>query len=173
MCLKIWGLCYNKPMPKKWTKDRMRDKNHVLAEKICTYCGFNKRISDFYYIKTRDRHTPRCKPCLRKLTSEKSRIERKIVGSNQWYRKRYDRLRGSALNTNRLFKLSFDEYKEIRKTECFYCGQTYQVMTIDRVDNDQGYNKYNCVSACHSCNRSKNSVTINICRKVVGFIDNR
>ena len=62
---------------------------------------------------------------------------------------------------NLTFELSFDEYYEIVKKECYYCGEFSENKTIngiDRKDQTKGYLLDNCVSCCKMCNMMKKSL---------------
>lgn len=80
----------------------------------------------------------------------------------------YGSYRKSAKNRNHEFTLSKDEFREITLQDCFYCGVApsqfrnhsyvngfYIHNGIDRVDNNIGYDKENCVACCEWCNRMK------------------
>lgn len=69
---------------------------------------------------------------------------------------------------NREFTLSPEEFIEIILSNCFYCGRlpsnnlykgkerrSFNYSGIDRVNNDLGYIKSNCVPCCSSCNSAK------------------
>lgn len=55
-----------------------------------------------------------------------------------------------------LFNLTKDDFVTLIQSNCYYCGtKPKSVNGIDRVDNNRGYEKDNCVSCCHKCNRAK------------------
>ena len=71
--------------------------------------------------------------------------------------------------SNRFFDLSYDEIMELlinSKGECYYCKKKYKLKgyenrckdqwTLDRIDNDIGHCKNNCVVACYDCNAKRN-----------------
>lgn len=71
------------------------------------------------------------------------------------------------------FDLTKEEAHKLFLGDCYYCGihpsRTAQYETcvesftfngIDRVDNALGYTLTNCVSACTTCNKAKNSMSI-------------
>ena len=75
------------------------------------------------------------------------------------------------------FDLSFPEFIAIRIQECFYCGGVAMVERrslnsetkkleivlrngIDRLDNDSGYIKENCVPCCKWCNLMKSNMSL-------------
>lgn len=77
----------------------------------------------------------------------------------------------SADSRNLDFNLSFDEFKKIVKSNCFYCNvEPKQVSKsksssityngIDRVDNEKGYTSSNVVACCGFCNVAKNNLSI-------------
>jgi len=55
------------------------------------------------------------------------------------------------------FELNFETFTEIVTGECHYCKFKNDSETngIDRINNDIGYIKENCVTACWKCNRMK------------------
>ena len=70
----------------------------------------------------------------------------------------------SASDKNLTFKLSFDEYKELVQTHCYYCGMIQErgFNGIDRMNQTNGYIKDNCVSCCKMCNYIKKSLNIDV-----------
>lgn len=68
------------------------------------------------------------------------------------------------------WSLDKDEFRELTKGNCAYCGKEPQQIKknygsqylyngIDRVDNSLGYVPSNCVSCCKICNKMKNTFT--------------
>ena len=85
----------------------------------------------------------------------------------------YTLTRGQAKARGIEFKITRDEYVELSKLDCRYCGappvlkapmgkQQRRVTSngIDRVDNDIGYVYDNCVPCCEMCNRAKRNVQV-------------
>jgi hypothetical protein len=71
------------------------------------------------------------------------------------------------------FEISFEEYCDIVKKECYYCGEFSENKNfngIDRKDQKQGYIMDNCVPSCEMCNMMKNSLTENMFLKRVEHI---
>jgi hypothetical protein len=68
------------------------------------------------------------------------------------------------------FELTFEQFQEITKQDCFYCGKEpsnqhkdqrrqgdiYIYNGIDRLKNNQGYTLDNVVPCCIQCNQAKN-----------------
>ncbi len=72
------------------------------------------------------------------------------------------------------FELTKDEFRTIIKQNCFYCGQTPNMIKfpvsnggaficngIDRKDSDGGYTISNCVACCSMCNYAKLDASVN------------
>jgi hypothetical protein len=80
----------------------------------------------------------------------------------------YNSYRCAAKRRNLKFEISFDEAMTLFKSNCKYCGiiprqikiglgqnDEFVYNGIDRVDNDAGYFKENCVPCCKTCNYAK------------------
>ena len=100
--------------------------------------------------------------------------------------KHFTRYRSNAKHTNTVFELTIEQFIDIVKQPCYYCGTSdnrvnvahrlnkiYQLRVngIDRFNNDLGYISSNCVPCCGPCNRAKLQMTaqnyIKLCRAVV------
>jgi len=74
---------------------------------------------------------------------------------------RYKVYQSNARVKDRDFNLTEDEFIEISKLPCVYCGKysdTYNgdpFSGVDRVDSNLGYSIDNCVPCCATCNRMK------------------
>lgn len=73
------------------------------------------------------------------------------------------------------FALTNDEFRQLTKEDCFYCGTeprqlvkakyknlngNYLHNGIDRLDSSDGYVSSNCVACCITCNRAKNVLSL-------------
>lgn len=95
--------------------------------------------------------------------------------------------KSNAVKRGILFNLSIQEFGILINGDCFYCGKhpdmmfrrkynqngKYKYNGIDRVDNSVGYVPNNCVSCCKKCNAAKKSVTIEIARKIIKFVEEK
>lgn len=68
--------------------------------------------------------------------------------------RRFSSYKSMAKYNNRDFYLTFEEFKELIESGCYYCGSKKRI-GIDRKDNSIGYIKDNCVSCCWPCNYIK------------------
>lgn len=81
---------------------------------------------------------------------------------------RYKRYKNNARHKDRNFYLTEDEFVEMTKLPCVYCGEysdTYNgepFNGIDRIDSDLGYFTDNCVPCCAICNKMKLDMDVNI-----------
>lgn len=83
-----------------------------------------------------------------------------------WLYKKY------AKKANREFKLSKEQFRELTKSKCHYCGKepgqvkkfsrvgngVYIYNGIDRLDSSKGYTPGNVVSCCWICNIAKHDL---------------
>lgn len=72
------------------------------------------------------------------------------------------------------FELTVDQFRELTKNNCYYCGSkpktkykhdkarpiAYIYNGIDRKNNDLGYNVENCVTCCKKCNYLKGTFSL-------------
>ena len=73
------------------------------------------------------------------------------------YKKRYLQYKNNAKLKKREFSLSFEEFCNLLKSSCFYCGGNGG--GIDRVDNSKGYTSDNVCPCCFPCNNAKRTLT--------------
>jgi len=93
------------------------------------------------------------------------------------YRYKFTEYRGGCKRGKRQipFELTFPEFRDIITKNCTYCdtepymttvnkGQTYvfraKMVGVDRLDNDKGYTKTNCVPCCRTCNMMKKNLSL-------------
>lgn len=79
---------------------------------------------------------------------------------------------GSAKKRHYEFLLTEDEFKVFLQGNCYYCGSepkepihkkgtwgNFPWNGVDRVDNNQGYVRENCVTCCTQCNTAKGTLS--------------
>jgi hypothetical protein len=93
------------------------------------------------------------------------------------YRYIYEQYQTGAKTRKINFNLSKEEYVEIVKKDCFYCGEPAPTKQphrgknnyvgvpvpyngIDRIDSNMGYEKENCVPCCTKCNYMKSDMDV-------------
>lgn len=103
----------------------------------------------------------------------------KMIEFNDTRRNSYDNqynVYKTSADTKQLeFSISFDDYKNVVKNPCHYCGVIQNRGSecfngIDRENNDVGYVLDNCVSCCKMCNYMKKSLSKNVFVKRVEHI---
>lgn len=130
---------------------------------ICD-CG-NKIITSIRHLK--DKSIKSC-GCLLKERNAKIRaiIEDRI--GFPWIQELEAYKKANADTRNLSFSLSLDEFKKLVMDNCYYCGlepliqvrvkNSLKRNSIDRMDNNIGYEFYNCITSCKICNRAKNNM---------------
>ncbi len=86
----------------------------------------------------------------------------------------YASYKGNAKRRSIEFDISKEFFKEITSNNCYYCGSPpsnyryiknyygdFKYNGIDRIDNNVGYEKSNCVPCCKKCNRAKDIMSKN------------
>lgn len=102
----------------------------------------------------------------------KKKVFRKSPGEAQKTVK-YHEYKRSARERKLEFNLTKDEFFKLTNENCFYCNSypsnvsksknntgDYIYNGIDRVDNNLGYIKNNCITCCKKCNYAKHDMTL-------------
>jgi hypothetical protein len=122
-----------------------------------------KCTKEFQAFKTcNEKDSVHCKLCLEKHTNQDRKREGRV---RNYKEERLNNLESSykvhiSESLKRGygdFQLNFDDFKELVTSPCHYCKikKESEAIGIDRVNNDIGYVKENCVPACWKCNRMK------------------
>lgn len=91
---------------------------------------------------------------INKVREQRQRYRTSVKG-------RYKKYEREANERNLKFELTIDEFNEITKQPCFYCGEFgkeqdgVQYNGVDRINSIDGYSVSNCVPCCEMCNRMK------------------
>ena len=81
----------------------------------------------------------------------------------------FERYKRQAKTRNLKFDLTKEQVRHLIFNKCSYCGSIPENKNtrslimyngIDRLNNKKGYTKFNCVTACKYCNRSKGIRTL-------------
>ena len=132
----------------------------------CIKCG-SKSFKQLHHIK--QFKGDGCLECTDKLTAQpRISIEERNYNNYKYKIKS---------QTNKEFNLSFEEFTNLTKQNCKYCGAkpifperfknefknrdiTY-FNGIDRIDSSKGYDLNNCVPCCKTCNAMKSDLELN------------
>jgi 5-methylcytosine-specific restriction endonuclease McrA len=137
-----------------------QDKRYNTLVKCLCDCGTIKTVL-LYDLKNDRIHTCGCKKTtqLSKIFPEINPVSRGTFAQDainyyKWHAKR----RGYE------WKLEPEEAYKIMLKQCFYCGTSptgkIPHLGIDRLDNLLGYYTDNCVPCCGTCNKAKQSMTV-------------
>lgn len=119
----------------------------------------------------------RAKSCGCKHTYRNNFNAQKRRNPESVYRYLYEQYQSGAKSRNLEFDLSKEEYLEIVKQNCYYCGSKPELKQphrgkgkyvgipvpyngIDRIDSNVGYIKENCLPCCTKCNYMKSDMSI-------------
>lgn len=127
------------------------------SERICIGC--KKIFTPF--MTSRKEPSKRCEEC----HDYNVQVDVKREGRVRNYRAEHFRNIGqmlkeytkSAIKRDIAFELSLEELKTLALDKCYYCDyiKDNEINGIDRINNDLGYIKDNCVTCCKICNRMK------------------
>jgi hypothetical protein len=169
-------------------KDRIKDhtnrtmtierNNSIISSnkdvKICTTCCKEYNISEFIG-NNPNSQTKTCKIC--RLQNKEQDKHRDKERRNLLAKKNINHCFSSYVKeANRRsieFHLSKEDFLDIIKTNCYYCGEINEEKKfngIDRMDSTKNYILENCVSCCSLCNYLKNKVPLDIFIKRVRHI---
>ena len=72
----------------------------------------------------------------------------------------FAKLKGRAKEFGRPVTLTLEEFSELRKRPCFFCGWSLPEVGygVDRLVNEEGYTKKNSVPCCGRCNKAKSNL---------------
>jgi|ERR1035437_3575829 NOL1/NOP2/fmu family ribosome biogenesis protein len=96
------------------------------------------------------------KPSHGKLYTNEQRLEVGRIAHRKFAKTikgKFSGYKTASKKRERLFELTFEQFKELVEGKCFYCSSKGN--GIDRVDSSIGYIFTNCVSCCIMCNRMK------------------
>lgn len=128
----------------------------------CWVCKQRKPKNQFYNNKSKKNGiTTECKECSSKINIEKYHSTYKDKSFDLYFR--YRHCRNGAKRRGKVFALTLDEFESITSKLCAYCGCFSGVESyvgVDRLNNNLGYTKDNCVPCCDKCNRFKYTLSV-------------
>ncbi len=150
-------------MAGKWAIGEMSQVQGRMFFKCTCSCGLEKTVS---YQALKRGKSNGCKKC--------SQLERYLPNHQGIYNRIQCSYKKCAKNKNRDFTLTASEFRTLVDGDCHYCGskpankrrlnpkkdsEIILCNGIDRVNNDLGYTKENCVSCCIICNKAKGDIS--------------
>jgi len=151
-----------------------------MCDKKCKVCKIEKPCSEFHKMKNGSNGVrTTCKEC-RKIEKEEYLSRDYVIEKNKkYYQDNKTEIRERTSKHRFTLNGQFHEYKksakkrkinfEIVETDCQpffnsicdYCGDNYNGLGIDRLNNDIGYVLGNLVPCCYTCNLMKRTATKN------------
>lgn len=136
-----------------------------VCNKICTVCCKERELSKF--ISDDECLTKTCQTCRSKNNIQNLKRDREH--RNLWTRTNLNRsffsYQKEAAKRDIEFHLTKEEFMEIIKEKCSYCGdisEEKQFNGVDRVNSKGHYTNDNCVSACTLCNYLKHAMPVDL-----------
>lgn len=72
----------------------------------------------------------------------------------------FSRYKKMAKDRRIKFDLSIDQFSELWKKPCTYCGQQINTIGVDRIDSKRGYTTDNITPCCGNCNWAKRLLSV-------------
>lgn len=133
--------------------------------KTCTICCKECEISQFktdkdMILKTCNNCRNRNNRAVRQNIEQVKAREKELEENNP--ARQYHRYKNSAKTRGIELQLTFEEYYDIVKNPCYYCGDLHKrgFNGLDRIHPNLHYTMDNVVSCCTICNYLKNSLDI-------------
>ena len=138
---------------------------------VCT-CGTEKEVSTRYL---RNGHTASC-GCLHKdwMRSRNCKVKSELTEESNFLCL-YKKYRREAIRRSLIFDLTQEEFRDITKRSCAYCGMLpsqvyigtnkvhpYVYNGVDRKNNTEGYTVSNSVPCCKICNYAKKAMPLEV-----------
>lgn len=126
----------------------------------CYICKIGKESSEFYD-SSLAKQDFQCKSC----SKDRGQAWRKKKTETRDLKARFSTAKSSARSRKLIFSLTIQEFDDITKLPCHYCGKINDEMGIglDRISNNKaiGYTPENVLSCCCVCNRIRgNNLTV-------------
>lgn len=124
---------------------------------VCRSCGKGKDPK--YFSESLNGSFSNCRHCRKKAINAKSIKGKYLKRMHRKIHHIYTRYKLSAKYRNFEFDLTPDDFRKFRQSDCYFCGDKLRRIGVDRLDNEKGYTKNNCVPCCTICNRMKTNHT--------------
>jgi hypothetical protein len=151
--------------------------NGEQITKKCTVCCIEKNANEFIGQHGLTKTCKQCRDSNKKQDANRDK-ERRLELSRireQTLNIKYNRGMKDARHRGILFELTVEQYKDLLKNNCYYCGDVSVIENIEATDTDSeilykfgidrkdsavGYIFENCVSCCSTCNYMKLSLSV-------------
>lgn len=161
----------------KFLRSEVINKRHEYIYECECVCGITKEVK---ISNLKAGRTNSC-GCLRKKLQSERKIKPDGYAATTCLFKTYQE---KAIERGYSFNLTREQVIKLLAGNCFFCGkEPLQIKKskrsqliyngIDRVDNSKGYSIENCVSCCGPCNSNKSGVTIDMCKKILEFVNEK
>lgn len=150
-----------------------------MNTKICKVCKVEKSCDSFHKMK-KGLYGVRssCKDCRkiekqdylsREYVKQKNKLYyqdhkneiRERTNKHRWtLNGQYHEYKKSAKKRNLDFELTQSDCEQFYNKCCYYCGELYTGLGMDRVDNNIGYKLGNILSCCYTCNLMKRTLSV-------------
>lgn len=144
----------------------MRNPNEI---KVCSRCETPKKLSEFYFRKTRNVYYTCCKECFNKKT-KKYYQDGYAKSLNHMMNSRVSNIRRKGVIFSKNLKNHLIELWDKQNNKCYYTGiemvlhgykeNVRNSMTIDRIEPSKGYVEGNIVLCCSIVNKIKQDLSL-------------
>lgn len=132
---------------------------------ICIQCNTNEVTTAYRRL---------CNPCIKGRQRDRIALTRGVRGSRAWLNEKRMRLKKGAQRRDIPFQLTVSDIERLYTPVlisptfvCPYCDTPSKQVSVDRINNEIGYQPDNCLLVCTPCNLLKSRFTvkqlINIC----------
>lgn len=103
-----------------------------------------------------------CDDCKNELENKRKYLRKKNYTwrNDNKERNKFLKYRKIDIDKGRSFDFSFEQFKDMVDSDCFYCGRYDNPNGIDRIDSSFGHTAENCVPCCKRCNQMKWDMSI-------------
>lgn len=158
----------------------LRWDSEIPIEVSCQQCGSNYQIK---YASSKKSSVRLCKKCISKNGSDAvkgRKAPNRLPDGEAAFNSLYGAYKRNAIKFRKVsFELTKDQFRDITKQNCHYCGRgpntirdpeamkskgknsgAYVYNGVDRVDSSKGYELDNVVPCCSTCNYMKSDLSV-------------
>ncbi len=147
------GIYCNRECAGLYRTSLTQKKYQEAGGKICKRCGEFKILNEFSTLPNPPYYRAECKRC-----------------HNYKPARQYSLLKEKASRFKIIFNLDLNQYLEVFKFNCFYCGSSSN-LRLELKEHMVGYCENNLITSCYQCQKFKNNLNhedfINQCHKII------